>query len=104
MELSAKHLRLAARGVQLKFPDSYTADLLRSLQRLGNNQGCMLILSSRVQTQAKEKAQMEELEAAKAEAKAATDAFNDLRTRRYHMFMTAFNHISDSIDPIYKAG
>eukprot|EP00191_Tetraselmis_sp_GSL018_P007317 CAMPEP_0177607594 /NCGR_PEP_ID=MMETSP0419_2-20121207/18007_1 /TAXON_ID=582737 /ORGANISM="Tetraselmis sp., Strain GSL018" /LENGTH=1227 /DNA_ID=CAMNT_0019102199 /DNA_START=146 /DNA_END=3830 /DNA_ORIENTATION=+ len=54
------------------------------------------------QIKEKERLQLEELEAAKVEAKTAADNFNNLRARRHQLFTTAFEHISNSIDPIYK--
>ncbi|GAB4822702.1 hypothetical protein N2152v2_009748 [Parachlorella kessleri] len=51
---------------------------------------------------AKEKEQAEELEAARGEARAATDAFNAVRQKRYDLFQAAFEHVSRQIDPIYK--
>lgn len=51
---------------------------------------------------AKEAEQVAELDAAREEAKAALAAFNDLSTRRYDLFMAAFDHVAAHIDPIFK--
>ena len=52
--------------------------------------------------QERERDSVEELEAAKQQAQAATHAFNALRQARYDTFMQAFNHISAGIDKIFK--
>ena len=51
---------------------------------------------------AKEAEQVAELDTAREEAKAALAAFNDLSTRRYDLFMAAFDHVAAHIDPIFK--
>jgi structural maintenance of chromosome 1 len=51
---------------------------------------------------AKEAEQVTELDTAREEAKAALAAFNDLSTRRYDLFMAAFDHVAAHIDPIFK--
>jgi hypothetical protein len=51
---------------------------------------------------AKEAEQVAELDAAREEAKAAMAAFNDLSSRRYDLFMAAFDHVAAHIDPIFK--
>ncbi|KAK9820343.1 hypothetical protein WJX72_009251 [[Myrmecia] bisecta] len=50
----------------------------------------------------REKAQAEECEAARREAKAAVEAFNAVRQKRHDAFMAAFDHISGQIDRIFK--
>jgi structural maintenance of chromosome 1 len=50
----------------------------------------------------KERLQAAELEAAKDRVKQATDAFEDVRNRRRSIFLDAFQHISGSIDVLYK--
>lgn len=50
----------------------------------------------------KEREQLEELEVAKKNVKAATEAFNDVRQKRFDSFMEAFELISGSIDRIFK--
>ncbi|KAH9729366.1 Structural maintenance of chromosomes protein 1 [Citrus sinensis] len=50
----------------------------------------------------KERAVTEEFEAARKEEKQAADAYNSVKQKRYGLFMEAFNHISSSIDRIYK--
>ncbi|KAL3149139.1 hypothetical protein ABBQ32_001975 [Trebouxia sp. C0010 RCD-2024] len=50
----------------------------------------------------RERDSMEELEAAKQQAQAATHAFSAVRQARYDTFMQAFNHISAGIDKIFK--
>jgi structural maintenance of chromosome 1 len=50
----------------------------------------------------KERLQTLELEAAKERVKEATDAFEDVRSRRRSIFLDAFQHIADSIDVLYK--
>ena len=45
---------------------------------------------------------MEELEEAKQQAQAATHAFNAVRQERFDAFMSAFTHISNVIDRIFK--
>lgn len=52
--------------------------------------------------QERERDSMEELEAAKQQAQAATHAFSAVRQARYDTFMQAFNHISAGIDKIFK--
>ena len=52
--------------------------------------------------QERERDSVEELEAAKQQAQAATHAFNAVRQARYDTFMQAFNHISAGIDKIFK--
>lgn len=44
----------------------------------------------------------EEFEAARKEEKQIADSYNGVKQRRYELFMGAFNHISNSIDKIYK--
>lgn len=51
---------------------------------------------------AKEAEQVAELDTAREEAKAALAAFNDLSTRRYDLFMAAFDHVAAHIDPTFK--
>ncbi|EFN54639.1 hypothetical protein CHLNCDRAFT_52951 [Chlorella variabilis] len=50
----------------------------------------------------KEREQLEELEAARRESKAATEAFQAVQQRRYDAFTSAFEHVAAHIDPIYK--
>ncbi|KAH9785406.1 Structural maintenance of chromosomes protein 1 [Citrus sinensis] len=50
----------------------------------------------------KERTVTEEFEAARKEEKQAADAYNSVKQKRYGLFMEAFNHISSSIDRIYK--
>lgn len=50
----------------------------------------------------KEREQVEEVEAARREAKAAADAYESVRTRRLDLFNAALTHIAATIDPIYK--
>lgn len=50
----------------------------------------------------KEREQLEELEAARRESKAATEAFQTVQQKRYDAFMQAFEHVAHHIDPIYK--
>jgi hypothetical protein len=52
--------------------------------------------------QARERQQEEELEGARAEAKAAARAFNEVQQKRYDAFTSAFEHIASVIDPIFK--
>ena len=52
----------------------------------------------------KEREQLEELEAARRESKAATEAFQAVQQRRYDAFTSAFEHVAAHIDPIYKVG
>ncbi|KAI3423850.1 hypothetical protein D9Q98_009684 [Chlorella vulgaris] len=51
---------------------------------------------------AKEREQLEELETARRESKAATEAFQAVQQRRYDSFTAAFEHVAAQIDPIYK--
>ncbi|KAL4421458.1 hypothetical protein ABPG75_010749, partial [Micractinium tetrahymenae] len=50
----------------------------------------------------KEREQLEELEGARRESKAATEAFQAVQQARYDAFMAAFEHVAARIDPIYK--
>ncbi|GAB4841723.1 hypothetical protein Ancab_022445 [Ancistrocladus abbreviatus] len=50
----------------------------------------------------KERLVTEEFEAARKEEKEVADKFNSVKEERYNKFMDAFNHISSSIDKIYK--
>lgn len=52
--------------------------------------------------EAKLKITAEEFENARKEAKSAKDAFVAIKQERFDMFSAAFNHISDTIDKIYK--
>ncbi|KAJ3410001.1 Structural maintenance of chromosomes protein 1, partial [Chytridiales sp. JEL 0842] len=52
--------------------------------------------------EAKLRATTDEFENARKEAKAAKDAFNAIKQKRYKLFHTAFTHISEKIDVIYK--
>ena len=52
--------------------------------------------------EARLKATMESFEAARNESKAARDAFMTIRNRRHRAFTSAFKHIAEAIDPIYK--
>lgn len=52
--------------------------------------------------EARLKATMDSFEAARAEAKQARDEFMAVRNRRHRAFTTAFKHIAEAIDPIYK--
>lgn len=52
--------------------------------------------------QEKEAEQVQELEEAKQAAKEATQAFDEVRTKRHEAFMAAFTHISGCIDRIFK--
>ena len=63
---------------------------------------CKLLISFYIELQEKEREQAEELEAVRRAARDATAAFNDVRQRRYEIFMAAFEHISAAIDPIFK--
>ena len=51
----------------------------------------------------REQAFADELEEARAAAKAASDEFNTVRQERFNRFNNAFTHIQQKIDPIYKA-
>ncbi|EKE40056.1 hypothetical protein ENUP19_0180G0032 [Entamoeba nuttalli] len=44
----------------------------------------------------------DDFEEVRKEAKNATDAFIEIKNKRTKMFMEAFEHISNTIDPIYK--
>ncbi|XP_011004054.1 PREDICTED: structural maintenance of chromosomes protein 1 isoform X2 [Populus euphratica] len=50
----------------------------------------------------RERVVTEEFEAARKEEKQIADSYNGVKQRRYELFMGAFNHISNSIDKIYK--
>ncbi|KAG4981974.1 hypothetical protein JHK87_026723 [Glycine soja] len=50
----------------------------------------------------KERAVTEEFEAVRKEEREKTQRFNEVKQRRYHLFMDAFTHISGNIDKIYK--
>lgn len=50
----------------------------------------------------KEREQLEELEGARRESKAATEAFQAVQQARYDAFTAAFEHVAARIDPIYK--
>ncbi|KAJ6920660.1 hypothetical protein NC651_014295 [Populus alba x Populus x berolinensis] len=50
----------------------------------------------------RERVVTEEFEAARKEEKQIADSYNGIKQRRYELFMGAFNHISNSIDKIYK--
>ncbi|KAB2602290.1 structural maintenance of chromosomes protein 1 [Pyrus ussuriensis x Pyrus communis] len=50
----------------------------------------------------KERAVTEEFEVARIEEKEKADLFNSVKQKRYELFMDAFQHISNSIDKIYK--
>lgn len=43
-----------------------------------------------------------EFELARRAAREATERFNRVRGERYNLFMTAYQHIADTIDPVYK--
>ena len=50
---------------------------------------------------AREREQQEELDDARAAARAATLAFEELRQERTDLFMAAFQHVADTIDSVY---
>ncbi len=50
----------------------------------------------------KEREQLEELEVARREARAAAETFQAVQQRRHDAFSTAFEHVAARIDPIYK--
>ncbi|XP_027365094.1 structural maintenance of chromosomes protein 1 isoform X2 [Abrus precatorius] len=50
----------------------------------------------------KERAVTEEFEAVRKEGEEKAQRFNDVKERRYRLFMEAFHHISSNIDKIYK--
>ncbi|PSC68712.1 structural maintenance of chromosomes 1 [Micractinium conductrix] len=50
----------------------------------------------------KEREQLEELEAARRESKAASEAFQAVQGARHEAFSAAFQHVAQHIDPIYK--
>ena len=50
---------------------------------------------------AREREQQEELDDARAMARAATLAFEELRQERTDLFMAAFQHVADTIDSVY---
>ena len=52
--------------------------------------------------EARLKATMESFEAARNETKMAREAFVTIRNRRHRAFTSAFKHIAEAIDPIYK--
>ncbi|KAG1361517.1 putative Structural maintenance of chromosomes protein 1 [Cocos nucifera] len=52
--------------------------------------------------QGKEKEVIEKFEAVRKEEKEISDRYNSIKQRRYELFMEAFDHISKSIDKIYK--
>ncbi|KAF9652766.1 hypothetical protein BDM02DRAFT_2623366 [Thelephora ganbajun] len=43
-----------------------------------------------------------EAEKARKDSKNARDQFNDVKQRRYELFMKAYNHVSERIDAVYK--
>lgn len=43
-----------------------------------------------------------ELDAARRAAKKANQDFGEVKQKRFELFNTAFNHISDQIGPVYK--
>lgn len=52
--------------------------------------------------QGKEKEVIEKFEATRKEEREISDRYNSIKQRRYELFMEAFDHISKSIDRIYK--
>ncbi|KAK7277559.1 hypothetical protein RJT34_22574 [Clitoria ternatea] len=50
----------------------------------------------------KERAVTEEYEAVRKEEREKANRFNEIKQKRYDLFMEAFNHISGNIDKIYK--
>ncbi|XP_073012477.1 structural maintenance of chromosomes protein 1 [Typha latifolia] len=52
--------------------------------------------------QGKEKEVIEKFEAVRKEEKEISDKYNSVKQKRYELFMEAFDHISKSIDRIYK--
>ena len=52
----------------------------------------------------REREQLEELEAARRDARAAAEAFQAVQQRRHDAFAAAFMHVARQIDPIYKVG
>lgn len=49
----------------------------------------------------KEREQVAELEEARAAVKGATARFQQLRQERHSLFMTAFQHVADTINTVY---
>jgi len=43
-----------------------------------------------------------EAEKARKDSKNARDQFNDMKQKRYELFMKAYNHVSERIDAVYK--
>ena len=54
------------------------------------------------EVKAREREQIEEVDSARRECKAAAETFNTIRERRYDLFNAALAHITENIDPIYK--
>ncbi|MCI01347.1 structural maintenance of chromosomes protein 1 [Trifolium medium] len=50
----------------------------------------------------KERAVTEEFDAVRKEEQEKAKRFNDVKQKRYDLFMDAFNHIAGNIDKIYK--
>jgi hypothetical protein len=50
----------------------------------------------------KERAQAEDLDAARRVAQEATEAFHAVQQKRHELFTAAFDHVSNAIDPIFK--
>ncbi|KAJ3214675.1 Structural maintenance of chromosomes protein 1 [Dinochytrium kinnereticum] len=74
-------------------------DLTSEIEKISPN---MRAIEKYDDVETKLKATADEFENARREAKAARDAFNAVKQKRFQLFNDAFRHISESIDPIYK--
>jgi structural maintenance of chromosome 1 len=54
------------------------------------------------EVKAREKKQIDEVDASRRECKTAAEGFNTIRQRRFDLFNAALSHITANIDPIYK--
>lgn len=86
--------------------DSYESTYTDKIRELGEKIEALIpnlrALDKLESVEARLKGTLESFEAARADAKKARDDFLVIRTRRQRAFNSAFKHISEAIDPIYK--
>ena len=91
---------------RLRNDDAFESTYTDRIRELSNEIEALVpnlrALDKLVSVEARLKATMSSFEAARAEAKQARDEFMLIRNRRHRTFTSAFKHIAESIDPIYK--
>lgn len=94
------------RDARLRNDDAFESTYIDRIKELGNDIEALIpnlrALDKLESVEARLKATMESFEAARSEAKKTREEFMTIRNKRHRAFTSAFKHIAEAIDPIYK--